>query len=316
LDREAQQLRKELFAAMDTVAVDDSGATFVPLALELPSLGGLHEGPYKVLTASRLGNYWNLFAPSLLQLQMVGSAPTSFPDADIMHYMANRGGLWGSLPRFYDGLDAAYAGGIIEHLLHASAVDSRFRPRALAALESYFLHAASRNGYSIPEVAGLFPDRLNSVAYERLVREAPWSFGMYDDQRYLEGHISFTEPLGAGAGQALSLIRNALLVETRDSNGALDGKIVLLPTVPSSWFKQGKIIRLDDFPTEYGMLSLRIQSELEKAGEILATYTFRKHTHQRPDRLKTIRLRLAPSDRPAKEIDLEVQESGEVRFKI
>ena len=80
---------------------------------------------------------------------------------------------------------------------------------------------------------------------------------MYDDQRYLEGHISFTEPLGAGAGQALSLIRSALIVETRDIKGALNGNIVLLPTIPAAWLAQGQTIQLDDFATEYGVLSLR-----------------------------------------------------------
>jgi hypothetical protein len=49
--------------------------------------------------------------------------------------------------------------------------DIRFRPPALAGLETFFLHAASCNGATIPEVAGLFPYRFDARAYETLVRE-------------------------------------------------------------------------------------------------------------------------------------------------
>ena len=289
---------------------------FLPFALELPSLNGANEGPYAALTETRFGNYWNLFAPSFLQLQMTGSDPHLFPQKQVFEYMAMRGGLWGSLPRFYNGLDAAYAGGIIEYLLHASAVDARYRVQALAALESYFLHAASRNGYTIPEVAGLFPARLDREAYERLVREAPWSFGMYDDQRYLEGRISFTEPLGASAGQALSLIREALIVETLGEDGLPDGKVVLLPTVPGDWFAQDKVIELTDFPTSYGVLSFKTQSHLNTSGEIVLNYRFQKHTHPHSRELKSIRVRFAPPDKPLKEIEFQPEEQGEIRCKF
>ena len=120
--------------------------------------------------------------------------------------------------------------------------------RAVAGLQAFFLHAASRNGYTIPEVAGLFPDRLDRTAYERLVRESPWTFGMYDDKRYLDGHISFTEPLGAAAGEALWLIRDALVCEERDENGLPNGELLLLANVPSDWFAEGKEIALEDLP--------------------------------------------------------------------
>jgi hypothetical protein len=251
-----------------------------------------------------------------LQLQLAGSAPNGFPAKDVFEYMSRRGGLWGSLPRFYDGLDAAYAGGIIGYLLHASAVDSSYRPRALAALESYFLHAASRNGFTIPEVAGLFPDRLDRTAYERLVREAPWSFGMYDAQQYLEGHISFTEPLGAGAGQALSLIRDALLIETLNDQSLPDGTLVLLPTVPSDWFSQGQVIELRDFPTAYGVISAKIESQIDDRGEIVLNYRLRRHAHRTEQEIKKFRVRFAPPNKPIKEIEFEPQGSGEIRCKF
>ncbi|TWU30163.1 hypothetical protein [Bythopirellula polymerisocia] len=313
LRQEAKDLRNRIDEVMGEVALEDAKDVFLPLALELPSLNGKHEGPYEALTDTRLGNYWNLFAPSLLQLQMCGADPMASPDRDVFEYMQHHGGLWASLPRFYNGLDVAYAGGIIGYLLNASALDPSYRPQALAALEAYFLHAASRNGYTIPEVAGLFPDRLDRAAYERLVRESPWSFGMYDAQRYLEGHISFTEPLGAGAGQALWLIRDALVTETRTDGGLPDGGLVILPTVPSAWFEQGKHIELNNLPTAYGMLSARIESQIEAKGEITMAYSFKKCANGRDYATKQFRVRFAPPGKKIVELEFDPQTTGVLR---
>lgn len=271
---EAERLRGRLSEVLADVAVRDEGTRFVPFALELPSLGGANEGPHARLTATRFGNYWNLFAPSFLELRFNGDGAMAKTNDWIFDAAQRRGGLWAGLPRFYDGLDAAYAIGYIGHLLDRSVTESGARYQALAALQSFFLHAASRNGYTIPEVAGLFADRLDPAAYEQLVREAPWSFGMYDAQRYLEGHISFTEPLGAGAGEALCLIRHALVSETRDAQGLPDGGLMLLPTVPSDWLAEGKAIVLRDFPTAYGTISATIRSSFESRREITMEYRF------------------------------------------
>ncbi len=313
---EATNLRHRIDEVMREVAVADDMELFLPLALELPSLGGKHEGPYEALTDTRLGNYWNLFAPSLLQLQMCGSDPQAFPDRAVFQYMQQHGGLWAGLPRFYNGLDAAYAGGIIGYLLNASARDPSYRPQALAALEAYFHHAASRNGYTIPEVAGLFPDRLDRTHYERLVRESPWSFGMYDAQRYLEGHISFTEPLGAGAGQALWLIRDALVTETRTDGGLPDGGLVILPTVPSAWFAEGKQIELNNLPTAYGVLSARIESQIDTHREIKITYSFKKFENGQDYAAKKFRVRFAPPGEKVVELEFAPQNTDELTVKF
>lgn len=271
---EADALRARLGEVMEAVKVSDASPPFQPLALELPSLDGRNEGPYAALTQTRLGNYWNLFAPSFLELRFAEPAEPAQPNRRIFEFEQQHGGLWAGLPRFYHGLDVAYAIGNIEYLIDRAVSEARFRPQALASLEAFFLHAASRNGATIPEVAGLFPDRLDARAYERLVRESPWNFGMYDAQRYLEGHISFTEPLGAAAGEALLMIRNALVSETRDANGLADGGLLLLPVVPSAWFGEGETIRLENFPTAYGTMSVRVGSHIASRGEIEVRVSF------------------------------------------
>lgn len=290
-DIEARRFRKRLDEVIDAVVDRDTRPPFLPLALALPSLQGKNEGPYERLTDSRLGNYWNLFAPSVMELGLESTSGSHRVNDWLLDYMENHGGSWAGLPRFHTGLDAAYSIGAINERIALAARDVRYHNYALASLESFFLHAASRNGYSIPEVATLFPDRLEPNAYERLVREAPWSFGIYSADEYINGHISFTEPLGAAAGEALWMIRNALVYETRGGDGRPDGQIVSLSTVPSEWFAEGKEIMLTDFPTYYGIVTLHVVSRVESQRKIEVAYKFRPY--QGAAR-KSLVVRLAP----------------------
>ena len=314
-DSEARKLKERLREVIGQVADRSTQPPFLPLALALPSLEGNHEGPYKKLTGSRLGNYWNLFAPSVLELELrLGTDEGDrCPNDWLLEYMETHGGLWAGLPRFHNGLDAAYSIGVSKELITRSVQDVRYRNQALASLQSFFLHAASRNGYTISEVAGLFPYRLSAHAYERLVRESPWNFGMYSAERYIDGHISFTEPLGAAAGEALWLIRNALVLETRDALGTPDGGLFLLSTVPSDWFSEGQEITLDNFPTYYGTLSVRVHSQVESSGEIEMEYRFMPNSTAK---LKTMVVRFAPPGFAPRDLRIPSESEGVVRAQF
>ncbi len=307
---EAERFRQRLTEVINEVVDETTQPPFLPLALDLASLGGRNEGPYERVTDSRLGNYWNLFAPSVLELGLTFDQRGRRPNELLFDYMAQHGGLWAALPRFNTGLDAAYSIGVLRELERRSMRDMRYRHQAVAGLEAFFLHAASRNGYTIPEVAGLFPYRLDRAAYERLVRESPWNFGMYDAERYLGGHISFTEPLGAAAGEALWLVRDALVCEMRDENGLANGGLFLLSTVPSDWFAEGREFVLEDFPTAYGTISLRVRSHVESRGEIEAEYRFDRFAGVD---CKTISLRVAPPGHAAKDVQISPDKTGTLR---
>lgn len=302
LSTAARRLYMRLNEVVETVADRTCSPTFLPLALELPSLGGKNEGPHPRITATRLGNYWNLFAPSFLELDFRGPGGGDSAGDWVFDYAQAHGGLWGGLPRFYNGLDAAYAIGNISYLITRSLNESACRPQALASLQSFMLHAASRNGFTIPEVAGLFPYRFDRGAYERLVREAPWSFGMYDAGRYLQGHISFTEPLGAGAGEALWLVRRALLSESFDDQGRPDGGLLFLPCIPSDWLAEGQEIRLRDFPTYYGTVSITVRSSIASRREIAVEYRFVPFRNNRSGVRPRFRIRLSPPGEQVQEI--------------
>jgi len=127
---------------------------------------------------------------------------------------------------------------------------------------------------TIPEVSGLFPERLNYQDYERVVRESPWNFGMYNVDRYLKGYNSFTEPLGAGAGEGLLLIRKSLIDEVKDINGLPEGGVFFLSSVPGEWLKEGKEIKLTRFPTAYGTFDLHVKSYMTTKLQIEVDYTY------------------------------------------
>lgn len=311
--REAHDLKMRLSQVIGQVVDRSTRPPFLPLALALPTLDGKHEGPYQQVTASRLGNYWNLFASSVLELGLVADDAAQSPNSWLLEYMGNHGGLWAGLPRFHNGLDAAYSIGVIKELISRSTRDIRYRNQALASLQSFFLNAASRNGYTIAEVTGLFPYRLEASSYERLVRESPWNFGMYSAERYIDGHISFTEPLGAAAGEALWLIRNALILETRDLQGELDQGLFLLSTVPSDWFREGLEIKLEDFPTYYGKLSVHVLSRVESSGEIEIKYRFVANSTRV---LKKMVVRLAPPGFAPRDVSLAPKSEGTLRVEF
>ena len=87
------------------------------------------------------------------------------------------------------------------------------------------------------------------------------------------------------------MIRNALIFETRGGDGRPDGQVVLLSTVPSEWFAEGKEIMLTDFPTYYGAVTLHVVSRVKSRRQIEVAYKFRPY--QGATR-KSLVVRLAP----------------------
>jgi len=274
--KEAADLKNRLTEVMNEVLDKNSSPVFLPLALELNHKPGNHELAYNRLTGDQLGNYWNLFAPMFLHLDVLKYKDPKRPSEWITDYLENRGGLIAGLPRFNSGLDAVYAVGYISELIERSKLDIGNRSKALAALESFMIHASSRNGHTVPEVSGFFPERLDPKAYERVVRESPWSFGIYSYERYLNGFTSVTEPLGAGAGEGLLLVRKSLIDEVKDENGLPNGGVFFLSSVPGDWLKEGRQINLSHFPTAYGSFDLQVKSFISSKRQIHIKYRYSK----------------------------------------
>jgi hypothetical protein len=236
---------------------------FVPLAFDIGSAGSKDyrkvETPYSFIPSDPLGNYWILFAPLLLETRLF--APESAPAQWITQTMEQKGGLLAGLARFYRGLDHIYGFGYPLQLY-----DRDERKKFLASVYSVLAHGTSRSVYTSPEVAGVFPLRTSNLALQKRYRETLWNWDLYG-QGWMEeefGNAVGSEPLSAGAGMALQLIRKLLIDEELDSNCEPTGRLELLRMAPSKWLEDGKKIGIENMPTAFGAVNLNIQSQLSR----------------------------------------------------
>src|SRR5262249_25285271 len=116
------------------------------------------------------------------------------------------------------------------------------------------------------EVAGVFPLRTSNLAAQQRYRDTLWNWDLYG-QGWMEGEFGNAvgaEPLSAGAGMALQLIRKMLINEELDSNCEPTGKLELMRMAPSTWLENGKRISIEDMPTAFGAVTLTVQSQLSQ----------------------------------------------------
>jgi hypothetical protein len=156
------------------------------------------------------------------------------------------------------------------------------------------INAASQNGHAVAEVTGLFPGRRNRKMAQQMAVESPWTFGFYDVEEYFQGRIQITEPLGAGAGEGLWLMRKAMIDETRDINKVPNGGLFLFAAVPENWLDENKVIELHQMPTAYGLANVRIESGLSSKKEVRFSFSLENPTSVG---LKKIFLRLVNSEK-------------------
>ena len=123
---------------------------------------------------------------------------------------------------------------------------------------------------------------------------------MYDADRYLDGQLSFSEPLGSVAGAALSLMRNAIVIESDDG-------IMLFPVAPSAWFAEGKEIELLGMPTSYGILSLKMRSRILSERAVVIDYVFKPYRSGERIRMSA---RISPPGEAMKEVTVIAADRG------
>ena len=253
--QEADRYRKRLWKLADQLADQKSRPVFLPMSFEVGSGAEYREREpsYAMLgidvpasnTWVYLGNYWNLFAPCFLELKLFeNNDPRSRWVSD---YMDARGGVLTGLARFTVGLDQIYGKGYYENLLEHGK-----REEFLTSLYGILAHGMSENLYSFPEVAGVWPLRTEHAAWWREYQRNLWDWG-FQGWLNCEG-----EPLSAGPGMALQILRMALVRETIESSPQ-DG-LRLLDGAPRHWFEPGKRVRVADAATFFGKVSLETEA--------------------------------------------------------
>ncbi|MCW5940819.1 MAG: hypothetical protein KIS66_01215 [Fimbriimonadaceae bacterium] len=254
----ADRYRTRLLELADNLVDRSTGLPFLPMAFEVGA-GATYrksEPPYAFLAAhvligdlwTYLGNYWNLFAPLLLEVRL-------FPEGDprgrwIPDYMEQRAGVLNGLVRFDLGYDSVYGKGYTESLLEQGR-----RDEFLTALYGLFGHALSRNFAVMPEVSKVFDLRTDNVAMYREYRRMRWNYFYRFVGPWLEGWQGQEgDPLAAGAGMALQVMRMAVVREDYVTDPPV--ALRLLDGAPLQWFEPGKRIVVNETNTFFGPVSL------------------------------------------------------------
>jgi hypothetical protein len=266
---EAADYRARINAVCDQILDRSVSPPFLPMAIEIGTPGKpdykTREIAYPFLVADPLGNYWNLFSPMYLE---TGIFPSTGERAGwIIDYLEKRGGLISGLSRFYDGLDHIYGLGYALTLL-----ERQEREKYLATFYAVLAHGMARDTFTSPEAAGIFPLRVSNLALEAVYQDNLWrwaSYGIYSNGITDWGNSFGSEPLSAGAGVALKLLRNMLIYEERDEERQPTGRLALSNLIPRRWLEDGQQLQVDDAPSYFGPLSFSIQSHA-KQGRIEA----------------------------------------------
>lgn len=258
--QEADRFRKRLWQLADELADRRKHPAFLPMAFDI----GKHpdyrerEPTYDFLglrtpRSNRwqfLGNYWNLFASMFTELKLF--EPDDPRSRWVPEYMETRGGVLAGLVRFDLGLDHVYGKGYYE-----STLERGRRDLFLTSLYGTLAHGMSQNLYSSPEVAGVFPLRTSNLANWNEHRRTLWHWWFM----WWEGHEGWQnyegEPLAAGAGVALQLLRMALVRETIEISP--QDTLRLLDGAPAHWFEPGKKIAVRNAPTFFGPVSIETE---------------------------------------------------------
>ncbi|MEW5979466.1 MAG: hypothetical protein AB1898_27030 [Acidobacteriota bacterium] len=236
---------------------------FVPMALDIGTPGeeGYRkvESAYSFIPGDPLGNYWILFAPLMLETGVFPADSTY--SRWITDFMEQRGGLLAGLARFYRGVDHIYG-----FAYPLQLYDRADRRRFLATVYSVLAHGNSRDSFTSPEVAGVFPLRTDNETWREAFRRTVWDWDLYGRGWMHEDFEAAlgAEPLSAGAGMALQLLRKMVLNEALDQNGQPTGTLDVLKLSPSHWLEDGKRIELTKIPTFFGKVSLQVRSQLSQ----------------------------------------------------
>jgi hypothetical protein len=293
--RAADGYRQRLLQLADRIADRSGKLPFLPMSFEIGANNDYREREpaYDFLginapssnTWVYLGNYWNLFAPMMLELKLFEA--NDVRSRWVPDYMDARGGILAGLVRFTLGLDQIYGKGYYESLLEHGK-----RDEFLTSLYGIFAHGASQNLYSFPEVAGIFPLRVSNAAMWREHQRNLWNWYFewgwgFEGWQNCEG-----EPLSAGPGMALQLLRMALVRETVETPP--EDTLRLLDGAPAHWFDPGKRIKVDNAPTFFGMISFDTEG---------STTGVRAHVRRAPGfRARQVVLRLP---RPARSVTID-----------
>lgn len=236
----AARFKQAVLTAIDKSLSRQTTPPFIPVALYSD------EPPHDPITANRLGCYWNFVIGYVIGSDIF---PTGSDEATwIPHYMEQHGGLCMGMLRAGGGYTFWTSSARVNPLYGTRyTLDTLRRDDPERALVSFYGMLAQ----------GFTPNTFVSAEGCSLSAANPG------------GRFFYCPPNSAANGHFLSMLRN-LLVQDWDLNG--DGEpdtLRLLFATPKRWLEDGKTITVERAPTDFGPVSVRVQSRLSQ-GELIA----------------------------------------------
>jgi hypothetical protein len=234
----AARFKQAVLAAIQKSVRRDISPPFVPVALYAA------EPPHDPITKTKIGTYWNIVIGYALGSQIFPAAEADW----IPRYQEEHGGLCMGMLRAGGGYTFWAGPRRINPLYGTRYVLDTLRrddpERALVSFYGMLAQGLTRNTFVGAEGSALTP---------------------LDDG----GRFMYCPPNSAANAHLLSMLRY-LLVQDWDLDG--DGKpetLRLLFATPRRWLEEGKRIRLQRAPTDFGPVSVEVESHLAQ-GKILA----------------------------------------------
>jgi hypothetical protein len=233
--KSADALKKAIFDAVDKNQRMETDPPFIPMAL-------FHgEDLHDPITETRLGSYWDLVANYVIGSRVFAGTPR---ELWLPRYMETHGGLLMGLTRsaaanhtFWTGKNRTnplYGMRYILDCLRRDDVD-----RALVSFYGMLAHGMSRNTFIGAEGCSVFP---------------------LDDG----GRFFYCPPNSASNGQWLAVLRHLLVQDIDADEDGRPETLRLCYGTPRRWLENGKTIRLNNAPTAFGPVSLKVTSHLDK----------------------------------------------------
>jgi hypothetical protein len=241
LAREARDFRAAILAAVARSERRDVKPPFIPMAL-LDD-----EAPYEVLTATRLGSYYDLIAPYVLGSEVFG--PGAEREGWMIDYLRQHGGL---------------AMGMIRSTPHQGQFKGEPGVNVLYGLR--YQLALLRRDDRAHALVGFYGHLAQGMTRGTFVGGEGSRF-LHGDRR---GRSFYLPPNSASNAAFLTVLRY-LLVQDWDLDG--DGRpetLRLLYSAPGRWLRDGAVLKAERAPTAFGEVSLRAESRLAR-GAVLVT---------------------------------------------
>jgi hypothetical protein len=236
----APKYKAEILDATEKSIRRETDPPFIPAAL----FGA--EDLHDPITETRIGSYWDLVANYLIGSRIfVGSEKETW----IPKYFETHGGLCMGLTRsaatnhtFWTGkhrTNPLYGMRYVEDALRRDDVE-----RALVNFYGMLSHGMTRNTFIGAEGTAIEP---------------------LDEG----GRFFYCPPNTASNGEWLWVLRNLLVQDFDLDNDGRPETLRLGFGTPKRWLENGKIIKVENAPTAFGFVSMKLESKIEQ-GEVLA----------------------------------------------